>query len=521
MCAWPEVRQSGRPVRGPRGTEMLNVLELTKSFDRTHALRGVSLEVSSGEIHGLIGQNGSGKSTLIKILSGFHRPDDGVVMLRGEPVSFPVRNARELGIAVVHQDLALVDEMTVVENVAVATNFYARPFRPLDWRGTCRQVARVSALYGLDLPADVPVRDLEPAEKALVAILRALVGLDLADGVQPLLILDEPTVYLGPADCARLFAAMRGLTRAGAAVIFVAHRLAEIRDVCDRVTVLRDGQVVASTEMGHLDEAELTTMILGRQLQSLASTRTGTPPPPDNPIALTAESLSGRRISNVDLMLRRGAVAGFTGLKGTGYEELPYLLVGAAGHGGGTVTVGGVRVSPVTPSRIAAAGVTLVSGERRQGLWSAGSVLENLMVLEMQRNVAGGWLRHNRERRDSERLIERFSITPPAPDAEVAVLSGGNQQKVILARALGWDDPSVLLLHEPSQGVDVGVRADIHRFIRECAARGTAVAIFSSDADELAVVCDEVSIVSGGRISSVLSGASISADALAEACTRS
>jgi ribose transport system ATP-binding protein len=495
---------------------VVEVRHLSKSFGGAHALVDVHLNVLPGEIHGLVGENGSGKSTLIKVLAGFHAPERGAELLvRGRPVPLPLAPGqfRELGMAFVHQDLALVPSLTVTENLRLGE--LARPRRwRLSWRAERRRAADTLRRYGLDLDPSVEVARLGLIERALLAIVRA--AEEMGGGRSPgLLVLDEPTAFLPREGVDRLFALMRRIAAGGAGVVFVSHHLDEVLEVADRVTVLRDGRVVATTPTAEVSPDRLVQLIIGRPLEEAA--RPAASSRGAEPALVRVEGVTAASIERWSLHVGRGEIVGLTGLVGSGFSELPYALFGAR-PARGSLLLEGRRydLARMRPDLAAEAGIALVPADRL----GAGSVPE----LSVNDNVSlqvlrsgGVRLDRGRLRAQALRLARRFEVRPPDPDLTYQSLSGGNQQKVLLARWLRTG-PRLLLLDEPTIGVDVGAREQIFGLLRQAAGSGMAVLCASADLAQLAALCQRVYVVSRGRIVAELVGDEVTEERLAERC---
>nr|WP_237684272.1 sugar ABC transporter ATP-binding protein [Pseudaminobacter soli] len=512
--------ERGTPVLEDSATPNLVVQGISKSFAGARALDDVTLSVGYGEIHGLLGHNGSGKSTLIKILSGVHAPDSGHVRIgeRDLPLPLPPGEFNRFGIAVVHQALGLVPSLSVTENLLVRR--LVRDANPMiRWGRAKREAEALFSRYGLSLDPDALVSKLAPVERALLAIIRAFSELDDTAGDGGLLILDEPTPFLSRADVEQLFALVRALADRGTSVIFVSHDVDEVIDLTDRATVLRNGRVAASLTTRNASKSDFISAIVGRSLNM-------TRPPPRTIGATQAAVVTDLRASGLEpfnLTLRRGEVVGLTGLLGSGYDWVPYLLYGAKPADGGTLSVGGaeVAIADVTPSAAMRLGMVLVPGDRPGAAVADGlSVAENIALPVFGRLLPRLMVTGARINQHAATLAEDFDIRPREPERAVRDLSGGNQQKVVLAKWL-QTGPDLILLDEPTQGVDVGARQQVYEFIRKAADRGASILCASSDHEQLEAICDRVLIFSRGRVVSTLSGDEITKHAITERCLNS
>jgi ribose transport system ATP-binding protein len=490
-----------------RGTPRLELQELSKTFGANRALNRVSCTVAPGEIHGLVGENGSGKSTLVKVLSGYHAPDQGgSLLIDGEAVELPVRPAavRRYGLSVVHQDLGLIDSFSVVENMRVGMFRAGRFSRAIRWRHE-RDLTHASLnALGADIDPDAPVGTLSPVERAEVAIARAIQHHEPGQGV---VMFDESTRALPPEPRRHFHSLVRDLVGRGGSVLLVSHQLEEVLEHTDRVTVLRDGRVVAAAlRTSELSEHELIRLMLGRDLERSVRARRSAPATA-SPVIQVAD-LSAEHVSNLDLTLRAGEVVGVTGLLGSGFEELPYLLAGAHTARSGTLSIGDQRFDLSRPSigELLTAGVALVP-ERRDlhGLAFSETVVDNVTLPRVRANSRGPVLRRGWQLQEAAGVIAELDVRPADPSMLVSQLSGGNQQKVLLGKWLPGET-SLLLLHEPTQGVDVGARRDIEGAVARAADRGAAVLLAGMDAGELATLCDRVIVMRDGRTHSEMSG---------------
>lgn len=488
---------------------LIDIESLSKTFPGQVALDGVSMRVEHGQVHALVGQNGSGKSTLIKILAGYHQPDPGAcVRLNGEDVDIGALTAAQRShLHVMHQDLGLVPTLSILENLALGRGYQTGWSGRINWG---REAARVGGLleeFEVRANARTPVRQLSSAEQSVVALVRALQ--DWRQGEWGVLVLDEPTAALPRTEVDRLFAAVRRVAGWGHGVIFVSHRLDEVFELADHVTVLRDAKVVDSVPIGGLDQGRLIELIVGRPVNDLY-----TPPPePKAELALESRSLAGDDLVGFDLTVRRGEVVGVAGLVGSGRDELAHLLIGAKRPPAGTVTVAGRQVH--SPRQAIRYGMALVPADRKgEGCIPAHSVRENISLSRLS-PFGKWWMSRSTERSEVQRWIEAVDIRPPDQERPMVTLSGGNQQKAVLARWMRTA-PTVLVLDEPTQGVDVGAKASIYELLAGAAAGGTAIVMCSSDADELANVCDRVIVLRNGKLVTELSGVSLTSERIVQ-----
>ena len=492
---------------------LLELRDLCKSFSGVRVLSAVDLAIGAGEIHALIGQNGSGKSTLIKVLSGYHAPDSGSVVMRGERVPLPIRpgEAVRLGLHFLHQDVGVVGSMTVLENLR-AGRYRTTAYGRVRWREERRAARESLAAMRLEIDPDLRVQDVPAAERALLGFARAMQDLDHDRG--DVLVLDEPTAFLPGPSVQRLFAAVREVARRGSAVIFVSHRLEEIMAIADRVSVLRDGQLVQTVAAADTTARKLVAAMLGRELGALYPVRSVA----RGRRVLGVTGLAGRTVRNVAFDLHRGEIVGLTGLLGMGHDEVPYLLFGAQEANGGTVSVEDHPIGELTPRRAIASGIAMLPADRqRQSGIPNATLLENVAMTAGRRFVRNGRLRHDAERGAVHQVLELLEVRPADPDRLLRTLSGGNQQKALLGKWL-QTDPRVLLLHEPTQGVDIGSRRQLLQKIADVAAAGTAVLIASAEYEELAHVCHRVLIFRHGEIVGELSGGDLTEARIAEQC---
>jgi len=498
--------------------QVMRVEGLSKTFGATQALRDVSMDVRRGEVHGLVGRNGSGKSTLIKILSGYHAPDPGgQLFLRGTPVPLPVRGdeSTRLGMSFVHQDLGLVPGFSVLENLLLG-DWGSRDLGRIRWREHEERVRQDLLRFDLDLDPRTQVADLREVDRAVLAIVRALRRLgEHPDG--HVLVLDEPTAYLPRDGVDRLFSAVRRVAASGTGVVFVSHRSDEVLSVTDRLTVLRDGCKVATVETASTNPEQLVELLLGRSLGSFypdsTTSRAGD-------VALRVRGLSGRSVHDLSLDLRQGEIVGLTGLVGAGYDDVPLLLFGGRQASAGTIETGGriYQATSMTPVECLRQGVALLPADRlgSSGCASA-SLNDNVGLPVLRRYFVRGRIRAKKLRGTVVGLLDSYDVRPGQPGMLLSQLSGGNQQKALLAKWMQLA-PAVLMLQEPTQGVDVPAKKDIFGHIKAAAANGCAVLLATAEYEDLVNVCDRVIVLAEGRVVGELTGTELDEDQLMNLC---
>lgn len=463
--------------------------DVWKSFDATVALRGCAFEVRRGEVHGLIGANGAGKSTLVKILSGAIAPDEGSLAI-GEwsGADLTPRRAQELGVATIYQDPDLVPTLAAPENIAlgrerrVGRAFVDRRAERADARGICGRVG----LSGSALQR--PVGELSRADQQLVEIAKAL------HRDARVILMDEPTAPLGPSDANRLLDLIRELAVVGVAVVYITHRLGEALAICDRITVMRDGVRVWTRPADELSKRDIVQGMTGHSLISVGDTsmvELGEP-------VLEARGLGqGERLAGIDLTLHAGEIVGIGGLIGAGRSRLLRVLGGAEGYDQGEIELHGKVYRPTSPADAIRTGVGLIPEDRKsEGLFMDMAMESNLSFVKPP--SSGGLIRHRRERATAKRWLESLGIRPAAPSRPVNTFSGGNQQKILIGRWL-HAGVEVLLVDEPGQGVDVSGKEDIYRILRSSAAEGKAIAVVSSESEELFALADRLIVMRQGR----------------------
>ena len=436
--------------------------------------------------------------------------------MHGAPVPLPLPTGafRSLGLSFVHQDLALVPSLTVVENLRVGMLARSRWRFHVSWRAERRRARAVFARYGVSIDPAAVVADLRPVERALLAIVRAMEEMDDEPGV---LVLDEPTVFLPRADVEHLFALVRGIAAGGGSVLFVSHDLDEVHEITDRVTVLRDGHVVGTVVTADAQEGTLVEMIIGRRLAAYTTEHhdlTREAP------AVAVRDLTGAGVREVSFDLHAGEVLGLTGLAGSGFESVPYLLYGAWPASAGELATAGAahRLHGMTPPAAMRLGMALIPGDRqRDGAVGSLSVTDNVTLPRVSEHMRAGILRRGGMRRATADVMTEYDVRPPDPGLDYGALSGGNQQKALMAKWLRTG-PGLILLHEPTQGVDVGARQQIFATVRAAAEAGACVLVASSDYEQLATICDRVLVFGRGRVGRELVGGDVTKERITEQC---
>jgi rhamnose transport system ATP-binding protein len=481
---------------------------ISKQFGATQALTDVSLDLLPGEVHGLVGENGAGKSTLVKILAGIHQPDTGTILLDGEATQIhgPARS-RALGIAVVHQEPRLFPDLTVAENVFIGH----APGRALaiDW-GQMRKDAKV-IFDGLGVRMDVGavVRGLSMADQQLIEIAKAL-SFDAR-----VLILDEPTASLSAHEVERLFAIVRQMRDRGVSILFVSHRLEEVFDLCDRATVFRDGRYVITAATAELTTGDLVRHMVGRAVTLFPKVES-----PIGEVLLEVRHLTrGETFDDVSFSVRAGEIVGMAGLVGAGRTEVARVLFGIDRPERGEILLGGKPVTFDSPSAAMRAGIAYVPEDRHQdGLVLDFSIASNVTLPILPRLFPGLFMRGSVERVTARRYVDQLQIRTTGVDQEVAALSGGNQQKVVLGKWLA-SEPRILILDEPTRGIDIGAKVEVHRIISELAASGLGIILISSDLPEVLAMSDRILVMHEGVVTAEIDRAAASEERVMFAAT--
>ena len=471
---------------------LLALTGISKAFAGVQALKGVSFDLRAGEVHALVGENGAGKSTLIKVITGAHLPDEGRIEFDGHPVGEldPVRS-RELGVAAIYQQPALFPDLTVAENIAIGLE-PGGGWRRVRWGRRHTQARNLLEKIGSTIDPETEVRSLSMPEQQLVEIARAL-GAEAR-----ILIMDEPTASLSDKEVDRLFRVIGDLKSHGVGIIYISHRLEELPHIADRVTALRDGVLVGTRRMNEVTRGDLIRMMVGRELSAVFP-KTFVEP---GEVVLEVRNLGCRSagVRDVSLSVRAGEILGLAGLVGAGRTELARILFGLTPADAGDIRLRGQAVTIHSPIRAAALGIAYVPEDRRRhGVILDMTTAANTTLATLRTISRFGFLDFRRERDIAGKFVRQLGIKTPSIETRVGNLSGGNQQKVALARWLAAN-PALLILDEPTQGVDVGAKAEIHRLMSELAGRGLAIVMISSELPEILGMSDRIAVMHGGTI---------------------
>jgi rhamnose transport system ATP-binding protein len=475
---------------------LLELVGVTKGYGGVQAIDGVSFAIEAGTVHALVGENGAGKSTLVKILTGVVHPDDGRLLLEGEPqrIGSP-HDAHRLGIVAMYQEPTVFPDLTVAENIFAGRHPRGR-LHSVDWRAMRSAVAQLLEEFGVDFAPDTPVRGLGVADRQLMEIAKAL------SSKARLLIMDEPTAALSPHEVDNLFVTVRRLRERGVAIVFISHRLEEVAALADTVTVLRDGRHVTTRPAAELPHAEIVRLMVGRSLDALFPKEEAQ----IGDVVLRAEGLASRGVfSDVSFELRRGEIVGLAGFVGSGRTEIARAIFGIDRLDDGELWIDGRRFRPSSPRAALRRGLAYLPEDRlNQGLVQPMSVAANTSMAVLPELTPAGLLHPRRERALARRFMEELRIKATSPAQVVRSLSGGNQQKVVLSKWLAAE-PRILILDEPTHGVDVATKADVHRTISHLAAGGLTILLISSELLEILAMSDRVLVMREGRLAAELS----------------
>ncbi|WP_172123059.1 MULTISPECIES: sugar ABC transporter ATP-binding protein [unclassified Devosia] len=492
---------------------LLSMTGIDKRFAGIPALSGASLEVRPGEVHALIGQNGAGKSTMIKVLTGYHKRDGGEVLFAGQPfeVGSP-HEAQSRGISTIYQEINLVPFRSLTENICLGRE--ARRFGMLDWNAMHAEAQRLLASFGINVDVRRPLMDFNTATQQMVAIARAI-GFSAR-----LVIMDEPTSSLDEGEVAMLFKVIRQLKADGVSVIFVSHKLDELYEVCDRVTIMRDGRTVRTADMHEIDKLDLVSAMLGRDISKAEGHATAFTERhrEAGETVFAARNLAARQaVQDVSFDVARGEIVGFAGLLGAGRTETARLVFGIDRTRAGAMQMGHQPYAPGRAKDAIAAGMGFVTEDRKaEGIVPELSVAENMTLALLPRISRNGVVSETEQRELVERFIAQLGIKCSGPNQKIRELSGGNQQKVLLARWLATN-PKLLILDEPTRGIDVGAKGEIQRLIRSLADQGLAVLMISSELEEVVEGADRVFVLREGRTVAELTGSEITEERVLDA----
>lgn len=479
---------------------------VSKTFGDQRALQDASLSIAEGEVHALVGENGSGKSTLIKVLSGFHQPDPGgEVLVAGVPLKLgSPEESRRVGLRFVHQDLGLIEEFSTIENFGLIGGFPRGPLG-INWQPLRAIATETLARVGVTLDLDAPVSTLTAVERTALAIARCLDDSEL--GAPQLLVLDEPTAALPAADVARLFKIVREVAARGVAVMYVSHRLDEVTELCSGITALRDGRVVASTTTEGMDRGSLAELIVGQHIADAAERR---PAPSGQIPSVRIRGLRSTTLGSFDLDLAPGEIVGVAGLDGSGRETLATALYGDAQGSADEVVIAEQPLTELSPSAAIEAGIALILANRERGAAVRGmSLAENITMAGLDTLTRFGVINRQAERARVSWWMDQLDIRPRDSSRDYATLSGGNRQKVIFAKWLELG-PRLLVMDDPTSGVDIGARRMMYEQVASVAASGTPVLVASSDLEDLTQLCDRVLVLVDGHVTEQLQGTEIS-----------
>jgi rhamnose transport system ATP-binding protein len=491
-------------------TPALETIGISKSFPGVKALERVDIKLYPGAVTALVGENGAGKSTLVKILTGVYAPDEGRILLNGEEIRIPNAEAAfHRGITATHQETVLFDELTVVENIFLGHEIRSR-LGLLDWRAMQAKARAILAELEVDLDPGAKLSELAIARKHLVAIARAL-SVDAK-----IVIMDEPTAALSHKEVEELYAIIAKLKREGKAILFISHKFEEIFRIADHYVVFRDGRAVGSGEVAEATPARLIALMVGRTVDQIF-------PKVAAPLGATVLSVRGLRhpteFADISFDLRKGEILGFYGLVGAGRSEVMQVLFGITRPSAGAVELDGRPIQISQPADAVSAGIVYVPEERqRQGVVLALPVFQNITLPSLGRTTRNGFLNLAREFELSRRYATRLDLRAASLDQEVGTLSGGNQQKVVIGKWLATE-PRVIILDEPTKGIDVGSKAAVHAFMGELVGQGLAVIMVSSEIPEILGMSDRVVVMREGRIVDIFDRAGLSAETLVAAAT--
>lgn len=482
------------------------------AFGGVYVLKEIDFAIRPGEIHGLIGENGAGKSTLLKIIAGIHQPKEGQIVLNDEVVQVPNPQAAiNLGIALIHQEPLIFPDLDVAENIYIGRQPVKKGLNRVDWRSMYKRSEEILESLGVEMDPHTKVRGLSIADQQMVEMAGAL------SQNAKILLMDEPTAALTPSEVKDLFTIIRWLREQGTAIVFISHRLEEVFELCDRITVLRDGEYIGERQPEATSTDEIIQMMVGRPLSALYEKG-------DHEIIgiplLEVEGLSRiRKFEDISLSVYAGEIVGLAGLVGAGRTDVARALFGDLGIDRGTIKIDGQQVKITRPRDAMSHGMIYVPEDRQHnGLLMQMDIAKNMTLAVLERIAPRGWLHENEEREVSGEYAEKLRISLRDLAQPVRELSGGNQQKVVLSKWL-MTEPKILLLDEPTRGIDIGAKSEVHRLIGELAAQGMAILLISSELPEILAMCDRVIVMREGRITGQFSKDEMTAEGVIAAAT--
>lgn len=473
---------------------LLKMKNIHKTFPGVHALKGVDFELLAGEVHAILGENGAGKSTLIKVLGGIYTADSGEIYIEGKKVEIRnVRDAQENGISIIHQELVLVPYMTVAENIFLGREFVKRRF--VDFGQMYEEAQKLIDSYHLDIDAKTPVKDLTIAQQQMVEIIKAI------SYNSKILVMDEPTSSLSEREVEILFDTMRALTKKGVGIIYISHRMSELFQICDRVTVMRDGNYIGTRSVKETTNDELISMMVGRELKNYYIREYQNS---ENVVLKCEDITDHKKVKNVSFEVKEGEIVGFAGLVGAGRSELMKCIFGLTKGYSGKIYVNGKLVKITSPTDAMKNGIALVPEDRKlEGLYHVQSVRFNMTIEVLNKFIKGIFVNKDKEEEITNKYIELMSIKTPSIEQRVGKLSGGNQQKVLIARWLAIA-PKILIMDEPTRGVDVNAKSEIYAIMNSLVKEGMSIIMISSELPELINMCDRIYVMCDGRITGCL-----------------
>lgn len=501
---------SDRTQTNESGAPLLEMRDIVKTFGGIHALRNVSFRCGRATVHALLGENGAGKSTLIKVLSGAYQADSGEIIFNGAAYThLSTRQALDLGIRIIYQELNLLPDMTVAENIFLGEEPRTR-LGLVDTAAMRRRSASLLQQLGVTIAPETLVGDLTVAGQQMVEIAKAL------SQRAELIVMDEPSAILATHELEQLFATIRSLKAQGVTIIYISHRLNEIFEIADEVTVLKDGSVVGTTPVAGVTRSQLVQMMVGRPLEEIFPKAQAEP----GEVVLAVDQLSaGRAVRNVSFVVRAGEIVGLAGMVGSGRTELARAIFGADPVTGGSITLNGARLKANTPHQAIRAGVALVPEDRKsQGLFVTQSIRQNITLLVLSRLAKAGVMRRRAEDAVIADARQMLSIQMQSPDQAVQFLSGGNQQKVVLAKWLETS-PKLIIFDEPTRGIDVGAKLEIYHLMRRLADRGVAILMISSDLPEVLGMSDRILVMHHGELAGEVPAAAATEEKIVELAT--